>query len=70
MKRGFPNSAETRQNFVNKYNAVSMSINNIFSLLTCQLGLSSAMYSSGLSCWSPEGISEHESASDYSFSHY
>ena len=73
MKGGFPNSAEACQNFVTKYKAVSIFINNIFFLLlTCQLGLSSATYeySSGWSCWSPEGISEHESTSDYCFSRY
>jgi hypothetical protein len=68
MKRGFPNSVEAHQNFITKYNVVSIPINDIFSLLTCQLDLSSATYSSGWSCWSPKGISEHESTSDYCFS--
>jgi len=30
MKRIFPNSVEARQNFITKYNVVSISINNIF----------------------------------------
>jgi len=46
MKRGFPNSVEARQNFITKYN-VSVPLLIFFSLLTCQLGLSSVTYSSG-----------------------